>query len=102
MSISKSRRRPQPAKPATRIDWQNIRRHDFAPAKQRQLLNKAVRAFDDVAVSIYFSFAMHQAQASQDRADLAELARIKATCAIIPASKVPARELKVIRRRARS
>ena len=105
---TKPRRRPQaaskrdvrPSRPEDleASDWEIISRHrPTSPARRRVLLRRALREMDDEGIATCWWSVILQAEQSAMRRDLAELARIKATCAIIPAKKVPMSEIVMVK-----
>jgi hypothetical protein len=83
-STTKPRRRPQPASP--RIPWKHRGIPD-KPAAQRRMLHEMARRLDDKAVSYIVYWALMEAVRSDERADLAELQRIKASGIYVAGAK---------------
>jgi hypothetical protein len=64
------------------------------------VLRRALRELDDEGIKLSYFSLVYSMMQSEMRSQVAELTRIKATCAIIPAERVPVSELKPLRRSA--
>lgn len=92
-TTTKSRRRPQPAKAATRtLKWA-----EMGPAKRD--LVKIIWALSEDRCRLMRYSAQHYLDEQRGEQAIAELAALKANCAIIPAKMAKAKDLKPLRSR---